>query len=306
MKPYLYKVNDAFLANSKFILYTPQPLAKKLPFQVFACGHFFATGNYEVEREGVGHFLLAITLSGKGELHYDNQYFSLDKGRIFLIDCERYHHYKTALDQWELMWVRFDCTQGIDYLQLLNGDSFEAPLFENILPFEKNLSKIITLAQSHEPYADLSLSHLVSALLTEYGIQKHQQSTLSMPITAKKIVFEIIAFFEEHYDTEINIEELAQDYHINKYSFIRLFKKQTGLTPYEFLQNIRITSAKFLLEQSDYSINEISGRVGFNDQNNFIREFKLTVGTTPLRYRNRFRGSSLPNRPAKHLGWNKK
>jgi two-component system response regulator YesN len=49
---------------------------------------------------------------------------------------------------------------------------------------------------------------------------------------------------------------------------------------------VRITTAKVLLEQSDQSIHEISILVGFSDQNNFIRKFKLMTGATPLQYRN--------------------
>ncbi len=286
MSRYLYKVNDAFLPNSKFILYTPGPTSKKLPFRVMACGHFYATGSYDVEREGLNNYLALVTLAGAGEITYEERHFQLQKGSTILIDCAKYHHYKTVGDMWEILWVRFDCNQDIDYLQLLNGDSFEPIFLENTGAIEMNIEQILQWTQTHEPTGDLILSNLISAVLTELGIQKHQQSTVRLPLFAKKIIAEAISFFEIHYATDINIQELARNFHVSQYSFIRLFKKQTGLTPYEFLLKTRITEAKILLEQGDSTIDQISQLVGFNNQNNFIRKFKLLTGTTPLKYRN--------------------
>ncbi|TCL60852.1 AraC family transcriptional regulator [Hydrogenispora ethanolica] len=286
MSRYLYKVNDAFLPKSKFILYTPGPSAKRLPFRVTACGHFFATAAYEVEREGLNNCLLILTVSGTGEITYANRKFQAQKGQAFLIDCNGYHHYRTVGDEWEILWVRFDCHPEIDYLHLLNGDSFEMVRFENTSKIEKNIEKILELTQRRESTVDLSLSHLMSSLLTELSLRKQEQSASHLPLSAKTIISDASAFLEAHFAEEIHIGQLARNYFLSQYAFIRLFKKQTGLTPYEYLLKIRITEAKILLERSDRTINEIAGLVGFNNQNNFIRKFKLLVSTTPLRYRN--------------------
>jgi AraC family transcriptional regulator len=286
MSAFVNKVNDAFLPNSQYFLYTPGPTAKKLPFRVMACGHFYSTSSYDVEREGLNNCLLLITLNGAGEIDYENRHFLLQKGKAVLVDCSQYHHYKTVEDMWEILWVRFDCNQGIDYLQLINGDPSEPLTLENMGAFEKNIDKILQLTQVHAPTTDLLLSNLISAILTELGVQKHQQSTVHLPASAKKIIAEAILFLEVHYATDISIEQLAQSNHLSQYSFIRLFKKQTGSTPYEFLLKIRITKAKILLEQGDITIDQISMMVGFNNENNFIRKFKLLTGTTPLKYRN--------------------
>ena len=283
---FINKVNDAFNTNSQYILYTPGPTSKKMPFQVLACGHFYSTAGYDVEREGLNNCLLLLTLSGSGEIEYENHRFLLQKGKAILINCNQYHHYKTVGAIWELMWVRFDCNQEIDYLHLINGDSCEVITLDSVSLIEKNIEKMIELAQTHKPTTDLILSNLISSSLTELGIQKHHQSTVHIPASAKKMIAEAISFLEAHSATEINIQQLAQSYHLSQYAFIRLFKKQTGSTPYEFLLKTRITHAKILLEREDATIEEISQQVGFNNENNFIRKFKLLTGTTPLKYRN--------------------
>ncbi len=286
MGTFINKVNDAFQANSQYILYTPGPAGKKLPFRVMACGHFYSTSSYDVEREGLNNCLLLITVNGNGEIHYENHHFLLPRGRAILIDCNKHHHYKTLGDLWEILWVRFDCHREVDYLQLINGETCEIVTLENIGTFEKNIDSILQLTQVHEPTTDLILSNLISTILTELGVQKYRQAIIHLPASTKKIIAEAVSFLEDHYAADIRIQQMAQNYHLSQYAFIRLFKKQTGLTPYEFLLKTRITQAKNFLEQGDATIEQISMMVGFNNENNFIRKFKLLTGTTPLKYRN--------------------
>lgn len=68
--------------------------------------------------------------------------------------------------------------------------------------------------------------------------------------------------------------------------FTHVFKRYTGTSPYEYLIKYRINHSKFLLKQSVIPIGDIAEAVGFKNVNNYIREFKKLVGTTPLKYRN--------------------
>jgi transcriptional regulator GlxA family with amidase domain len=63
------------------------------------------------------------------------------------------------------------------------------------------------------------------------------------------------------------------------------------MSPYAYLQKIRISKAMELLEISEKNIVEIAYEVGFGDQNNFTKQFKLRTGMTPTQYRGQFRTS---------------
>ena len=81
------------------------------------------------------------------------------------------------------------------------------------------------------------------------------------------------------------MEELLGAIPLSKFHFMRLFKRYSGFSPYEYVLNYRIHDSKRLLKESDLSVKEIAYQVGFNDVNNYIREFKKLVGTTPVKYR---------------------
>ena len=65
----------------------------------------------------------------------------------------------------------------------------------------------------------------------------------------------------------------------------KLFKKQTGKSPNEWIRDLRIMTAAHLLLSTDDNINEIAYKAGFDDVNYFIRVFKKKLGNTPKKFR---------------------
>jgi len=71
-------------------------------------------------------------------------------------------------------------------------------------------------------------------------------------------------------------------------TFIRRFKAATGRLPGEYTQMMRISTAREMLEKDGASVQEVSERVGYADQNFFRALFKRHTGMTPAEYRSRF------------------
>ncbi|WP_121627884.1 AraC family transcriptional regulator [Poseidonibacter antarcticus] len=96
----------------------------------------------------------------------------------------------------------------------------------------------------------------------------------------KKIIKDTYEFINDSIDTKFTLENLASNVNLSKYHFLRLFKKEFGLTPHAFIVNERLNRANSLI-QSGLSISEASIQVGFNDQSHFARNFKKYFGYTP-------------------------
>lgn len=87
---------------------------------------------------------------------------------------------------------------------------------------------------------------------------------------------------------EITLEDMAKSVSLNKNYFIRLFRKETGMTPNVYLTDIRLFHAQIMLVRTQLSISEISLLSGFNTVSYFIKCFKNKYGITPYQYRTEY------------------
>lgn len=96
---------------------------------------------------------------------------------------------------------------------------------------------------------------------------------------------EILTYIRNNLDKEISIGMLASKSKLSPDHFTRLFRKETGVGPVEYIIQKRIEKVQLLLVVTNLSVNEILVKTGFNSASYFIRIFKAFNGLTPLEYR---------------------
>ncbi|WP_028550721.1 AraC family transcriptional regulator [Paenibacillus sp. UNC451MF] len=278
-------INDIISPNSAHLLHLPNPQSYQLPFRIVACGHYHCLSGYRVQRQGLNYRILILTLAGKGMVTFRGQKFQVTDGHIFLLDCNDLHIYECVGDSWEIKWVRFEESEGINYEALINEGKFHTIALQKPGSVEAQIDMVLEQVTRNAPTADLKMVEALCSALTALSEEKYAYDTLKLSSAATKAIAETITYMDLHYKEDLSVNDIAKKNHLTTYAFIRTFKRQTGLTPYEYLLKLRITKARMLLEQTDYSVLEISEHVGFNNVNNFIRKFKLLTNTTPLKYR---------------------
>ncbi|WP_051228311.1 helix-turn-helix transcriptional regulator [Pleomorphomonas oryzae] len=93
-------------------------------------------------------------------------------------------------------------------------------------------------------------------------------------------------YIEENFDRLITRDTVAAHLRISPNYFSRVFREQGATTFSDYLTQVRIGKAKFMLEKYDLPLSQIAQRCGFNDFNYFYKVFKKVVGRTPTEYRN--------------------
>ena len=103
----------------------------------------------------------------------------------------------------------------------------------------------------------------------------------------------VCVYLEANYARPIALEELSGLTGLSKYHLLRCFARQKEITPFQYLQNIRVDRAKTLLEQGCFPL-EAALESGFSDQSHFTNVFKSHIGLTPSQYRAVFQQEALP------------
>ena len=127
------------------------------------------------------------------------------------------------------------------------------------------------------------LLQLISLLFRKYG----RPPKSSIPECREEIA-KACGFIEQHYSERIDLEQICRYTGLSKSTLLRAFVRSKGVTPYGYLESIRIDKAKRLLERGILPI-EAALQTGFSDQSHFTHYFNRLIGLTPGIYRNIFK-----------------
>ena len=101
-------------------------------------------------------------------------------------------------------------------------------------------------------------------------------------------ISEIQHYIESNYTEKLNLDHLTEKACMSKRNFIRRFKNATRITPYAYIQKIRVEAAKEMLETALGSIEEVVYKAGYEDVDAFRQVFIKHTGITPGAYRKKY------------------
>ncbi|MFT7548122.1 MAG: transcriptional regulator GlxA family with amidase domain [Candidatus Azotimanducaceae bacterium] len=95
-------------------------------------------------------------------------------------------------------------------------------------------------------------------------------------------------WLKNHLREDFNLSGLADIMQVSQRTLIRRFKTELDVPPIKYLQNLRIETAKQLLENTNIMLSDVTVQVGYSDVSSFSRLFKRRIGLSPSAYRQRF------------------
>lgn len=134
--------------------------------------------------------------------------------------------------------------------------------------------------------------HSYSSLLDYMKVTVHQlvqrMAERSGGLTSHPEINKIIMYVHQHYDEDITVKAMARYVTMGENYISALFRQKTGKTFIRYLHEIRINKAIDYLQTTDLPIHEIGHKVGFANDNYFIRIFKRFTKLTPSQYREQY------------------
>jgi AraC-like DNA-binding protein len=95
----------------------------------------------------------------------------------------------------------------------------------------------------------------------------------------------VLNYVNEHFREKISLPEIANIANLSVSQLVRIFKKNYGMTPVDYIIELRLNEARRLLGNTTLAVSEIADITGFNDSNYFSRAFRKRFGITPIKSR---------------------
>ena len=236
---------------------------------------------------------LFYVVDGKGEFNIQGQRFPVKANDFVIINPQVEHTELSSPDE------------PLEYIMLgIRGLSFSnlTPVSEGGHPFSffnlrdekkdilRYLNAMVQEATSQQMSYELVCHNLLEILLIKILRHQHFDLEVGKQSKATKDISFIKHYLETYYHESIQLEDLASMTHLSRFYISHSFKKEIGMSPMEYLIDIRIKESKILLRTTNYSISQVADIVGFTTPTYFSKQFRKSTGISPTDYREQFQG----------------
>ena len=236
---------------------------------------------------------LFYVVDGKGEFNIQGQRFPVKPNDFVIINPQVEHTELSSPDE------------PLEYIVLgIRGLSFSnlTPVSEGGHPFSffnlrdeqkdilRYLNAMVQEATSQQMSYELMCHNLLEILLIKILRHQHFDLEVGKQSKATKDISFIKHYLETYYHESIQLEDLASMTHLSRFYISHSFKKEIGMSPMEYLIDIRIKESKILLRTTNYSISQVADIVGFTTPTYFSKQFRKSTGISPTDYREQYQG----------------
>lgn len=215
------------------------------------------------------YYLLHYVLSGKGIVNKNGKTYTVHSDECFVIRPNEITYYEADSEEpWHYVWIGFTAD----------------------IPIPDTIS-------NHEIISDSSLRELFLSLKNVCKTENNKEAYLSsiilqmfqrltIPKTVKNQFVETAKLYiDSNYMNDISVSSVAEMLHINRSYFYKIFKKEEGISPQQYICSCRLNQAKLMLIKTDKTINQIAEDCGFSDIFTFSKAYKNMFNHSPKQER---------------------
>lgn len=246
-------------------------------------------------------FEIYYLLFGERNYFINDRVYNIQKGDLILINSNVVHRTIDVFSgSHERVLIEFDMNFFESFLvnpedlELLKAFNRDCTILHIDEPIKKQLEhcffKIIQESKENNLETNIALKVYFLELLILIN-KLHAKTSLlefKQPNEMQKKISEIIVYININYMNDIGLELVAEKFFVSEAHLSRTFKKVTGFSFIQYLNNLRVHEAQKLLIETKLSISEISEKVGYQNSTHFGRMFKSITSISPREYRKLF------------------
>ena len=267
------------------------PLDKAFPFQFFAATTASANSRTgSITRKDYELCTVEYVLSGAGGLEINGHSFRPEKDSVYVLARHSTHTYwPDRADPWQKL---FFVISGDMMHYLFRAYAMEEVYYiPNCPGLKRHFEAMLALNQNAPD------TNSRAALIFHQFVEEAARIVYGMSAELPPEVEQLKNALDESLESGFKLESCAAKLGFSEAHLIRSFSQAFQTTPYEYLMNRKIETAKRLLLYSRLSIKEIAARLSFSDQYYFSNYFKRKTGASPRCYRTQFPMQTRPPMP---------
>lgn len=230
------------------------------------------TSNNKMDPKIIECFNVHFVLEGTIEFAFENNEATLTSGDVFCMYPGISYTYKSVSNDnpLHIIWITFDGAQSPLLIDMA-GFTRSVPYLRDVIndTMETTLRQMFTFHE-HDKKIHIDLYACLYRLFSCIIEQQPQEET---PMEPARWITKSMEYMNAHYTEQITVQDVADYISVHRVYFSRLFTQQTGVSPKQYLQKLKMNRAVQLLRHSPHSITEISHSLGYSDLYAFTRAF---------------------------------
>lgn len=239
------------------------------------------------------YYVIGLIEFGERRLNVDRREYNIGPGDLLTFNPLESHACEQT-DGGGLSYRALNIKRDImaDFVREISGRD-GLPYFQSPVQFQTHLAGVFS--ELHDGLmsgaAGLEKEELFLLFMEQVLSCYSELTDDRKPRTNREDVEKVCAYLQAHYAERVSLDILGEIAGLNKYTLLRNFTRWKGITPYRYLETIRIGQAKVLLERG-LEPADVAQRTGFSDQSHLTTYFNKIIGLTPGQYKSVFIGDA--------------
>lgn len=234
--------------------------------------------------QGFSSYQWFLVLSGEGSLHIDGRTYRARKGQAMVLFPDTPHSYYASAEPWSLIYMAFEgshCGYLLEQAGIVHSGVWDVDQPDLM---RGDMLQLLEASRSDQTESGLECSALLYSFLLR-SIRQVQSDRLETYRHIQRLQ-PVVSYIKHNCHRPLTMDELAGQAGVSPQYLCLLFRKTWNIRPMEFVNRERINRAKQLIYlEPGLKLQEIAGRLGFDNPSYFSTVFKKLEGITPEQFK---------------------